>query len=50
MNNMATRSEISSMVGVSESTVARDMNKLIKLGIISRVGPKKNGIWVINNI
>ena len=50
INNMATRSEIASMVGISESTVVRDINKLIKLGIISRVGPKKNGTWVINNV
>ena len=47
-NTRITKSQISMLLDISESTVARATKKLKELGIIHRSGADKDGHWVIN--
>lgn len=47
-NTKITKSQISILLDISESTVARATKKLKELGIIHRSGADKDGHWVIN--
>lgn len=47
-NTRITKSQISMLLDISESTVARATKKLKGLGIIHRSGADKDGHWVIN--
>ena len=47
-NTRITKSQISMLLDISESTVARATKKLKELGIIHRSGSDKDGHWVIN--
>lgn len=42
-----TRSELSSLLGVSESTVYREITELKAKGVLRRVGETKNGHWEV---
>ena len=43
-----TRSDAAGKLGISESSVYRELKKLEDSGIIRREGSKKNGYWVIS--
>jgi ATP-dependent DNA helicase RecG len=40
--------ELAEKVGISETTIDKNINTLKKKGIIKRVGPDKGGRWVVN--
>ncbi len=40
-------SEIANIIGISKRKVLDNINKLKKLGLISRIGPSKGGYWKI---
>ena len=46
-NPSITRSELSSLLGVSESTVYREITELKAKGVLRRIGETKNGRWEI---
>ena len=41
-------SEIAEQVGISKRGVEKQMKKFRELGVITRHGSNKNGLWVIN--
>lgn len=47
-NPSFTAAEISGQIGVSSRAVEKQMKKFKDLGIISREGSRKNGLWIIN--
>ena len=46
-NPSITRSELASLLGVSESTVYREITELKAKGVLRRVGETKNGHWEV---
>ncbi len=48
-NPSLTGLEIAKRIGISQRGVEKQMKRLKELGVISRQGGKKNGLWVINN-
>ncbi|GET29329.1 winged helix-turn-helix domain-containing protein [Prolixibacter sp. SD074] len=42
-------SQLSKEIGISQTAIENNMNKLKKSGIIQRVGPPKGGHWEIIN-
>jgi predicted HTH transcriptional regulator len=48
-NPSATTAYISDITGKSESTIARELKKYQKTGLLRREGARKNGKWVVNN-
>lgn len=46
-NPRITRSELASLLGVSESTIYREITELKEQGVLRRVGETKNGHWEI---
>lgn len=49
-NAMATISEMSQKTGVAPRTIIRDIEHLQSLGILVRIGGRKEGQWKINQI
>jgi len=47
-NPSLTGLEIAERIGISQRGVEKQMKRLKELGVISRQGGKKNGLWVIN--
>lgn len=47
-NGGLSRSSIATSLDVSDATIKRDIAILQELGVISRKGAKKNGIWIVN--
>ncbi|MDR1154389.1 MAG: winged helix-turn-helix transcriptional regulator, partial [Bacteroidales bacterium] len=48
-NNTVSQAEIAKKIKVNESTIYRNIEKMKKLKILSRVGSDKSGQWVIKN-
>lgn len=46
-NSKITRIELADSVGLTEQAIQRRIDKLVKEGRLSRMGPKKGGYWVI---
>ena len=46
-NPHITRTELSSLLGVSEATIKRDLSELNKRGKIEYIGSSKAGKWVV---
>jgi predicted HTH transcriptional regulator len=46
-NNEITREQISQKLGVSDSTIKRELNALKNLNILERKGGKTHGKWII---
>ena len=44
-----TRQELSNTLSCSESTVKRELKKLLDMGVIIRIGSKKKGAWIIRS-
>lgn len=47
-NNAATYEQLAAIVGVSTSTIKRNLKTLQELKLISRAGSDKTGYWIIN--
>lgn len=47
-NPSLTATDIAERLGISQRAVEKQMKKLRDLGVISRQGSRKNGLWVIN--
>ena len=45
----ATNKDISGKVGITERAVRKHITELKKIGLIERIGARKNGYWVINS-
>lgn len=43
-----TRQQLAKIFGVSESTIKRCLDALVKNGILTREGPTKKGRWIVN--
>ncbi len=46
-NPFATAAELSQMLDISQTAVENNLSKLKKLGLLSRIGARKNGYWQI---
>ena len=46
-NPHITRTELSSLMGVSEATIKRDLSELNRRGKIEYIGSSKAGNWVV---
>ena len=46
-NPKISRSDISHITGLHESSVKRRLNLLVDKGIIKRIGPDKGGYWKV---
>ena len=44
-----TKNELAIQLGVSVPTISRNIDNLVRIGSISRIGARKNGFWKINN-
>ena len=43
-----TATDIADRLGISQRAVEKQMKKLRDMGVVSRQGSRKNGLWVIN--
>ena len=46
-NNVYTYDELSAKIGKTRETVRENLKKLQELGLIRRVGARKNGLWEV---
>ncbi|MCR5529238.1 MAG: winged helix-turn-helix transcriptional regulator [Saccharofermentans sp.] len=42
-----TRAQMGEKIGCSEATIKRTLQNMIKKNLIRRIGPNKNGEWII---
>ena len=47
-NPSSTAADIAEQIGISQRAVEKQIKKLKDLGVITREGSRKNGLWVIN--
>ena len=48
MNHSISLAQLSKKIGISQTAVENNINKLRKGGIIQRIGTTKKGSWIVN--
>lgn len=48
MNHLISLAQLSKKIGISQTAVENNINKLRKGGIIQRIGTTKKGSWIVN--
>ena len=46
-NNKISRNEIAFKIGINESAIQKQLNKLKQKGLLQRIGPDKGGYWKV---